>query len=91
MRRQGGSRQQRKSEMPFGRQVIVTGGARGIGFGIATAMLKAGYDVTATGLSAEEVAAVPQNKHLSAVRLDVTCPESIAGCAGAVRRTCRAG
>ena len=64
--------------MPCGRQVIVTGGARGIGFGIATAMLNAGYDVTATGLSAEEVAAVPQNKHLSAVRLDVTRPESIA-------------
>jgi NAD(P)-dependent dehydrogenase (short-subunit alcohol dehydrogenase family) len=64
--------------MPSGRQVIVTGGARGIGFGIATAMLNAGYDVTATGLSAEEVAAVPQNKHLSVVRLDVTRPESIA-------------
>jgi NAD(P)-dependent dehydrogenase (short-subunit alcohol dehydrogenase family) len=64
--------------MPSRRQVIVTGGARGIGFGITTAMLNAGYDVTATGLSAEEVAAVPQNKHLSAVRLDVTRPESIA-------------
>jgi NAD(P)-dependent dehydrogenase (short-subunit alcohol dehydrogenase family) len=64
--------------MPSRRQVIVTGGARGIGFGIATAMLNGGYDVTATGLSAEEVAAVPQNKHLSAVRLDVTRPESIA-------------
>jgi NAD(P)-dependent dehydrogenase (short-subunit alcohol dehydrogenase family) len=76
--RQGGNRQQGKSAMPSRRQVIVTGGARGIGFGIATAMLKAGYDVTATGLSAEEVAAVPQNKHLSAVRLDVTRPESIA-------------
>jgi NAD(P)-dependent dehydrogenase (short-subunit alcohol dehydrogenase family) len=76
--RQGGNRQQGKSAMPSRRQVIVTGGARGIGFGIATAMLKAGYDVTATGLSAEEVAAVPQNKHLSAVRLDVTRPASIA-------------
>jgi NAD(P)-dependent dehydrogenase (short-subunit alcohol dehydrogenase family) len=76
--RQGGNRQQGKSAMPSRRQVIVTGGARGIGFGIATAMLNAGYDVTATGLSAEEVAAVPQNKHLSAVRLDVTRPESIA-------------
>jgi NAD(P)-dependent dehydrogenase (short-subunit alcohol dehydrogenase family) len=76
--RQGGNRQQGKSAMPSRRQVIVTGGARGIGFGIATAMLNAGYDVTATGLSAEEVAAVPQNKHLSAVRLDVTRPASIA-------------
>ena len=41
-------------------RVIITGGARGIGFGIATAMLDAGYDVTVTGLSDEEVAAVPQ-------------------------------
>lgn len=64
--------------MPSRRQVIITGGARGIGFGIATAMLNAGYDVTATGLSAEEVSAVPPNRHLSAVRLDVTRPESIA-------------
>src|ERR1700733_9207717 len=64
--------------MPSRRQVIITGGARGLGFGIASAMLNAGYDVTATGLSAEEVAAVPQNRHLSAVRLDVTRPESIA-------------
>jgi NAD(P)-dependent dehydrogenase (short-subunit alcohol dehydrogenase family) len=64
--------------MPSRRQVIITGGARGIGFGIATAMLNAGYDVTATGFSAQEVAAVPQDKHLSAVRLDVTRPESIA-------------
>jgi NAD(P)-dependent dehydrogenase (short-subunit alcohol dehydrogenase family) len=78
MRRQSGNRQQRKSEMPSRRQLIITGGARGIGFGIATAMLNAGYDVTATGLSAEEVAAVPPNRHLSAVRLDVTRPESIA-------------
>jgi len=59
-------------------QVVITGGARGIGFGIARAMLDAGYDVTVTGLSAEEVAAVPHDKCLSAVRLDVTRPESIA-------------
>jgi NAD(P)-dependent dehydrogenase (short-subunit alcohol dehydrogenase family) len=60
------------------RQVLITGGARGIGFGIATAMLNAGYDVTVTGLSHEEVVAVPQHQHLSAVRLDVTHAESIA-------------
>jgi len=63
--------------IPAGR-VVVTGGARGIGFGIATAMLDAGYDVTVTGLSDEEIAAVPDARHLSAVRLDVTNPESIA-------------
>jgi NAD(P)-dependent dehydrogenase (short-subunit alcohol dehydrogenase family) len=60
------------------RQVIITGGARGIGFGIAIAMLDADYDVTVTGLSDEEVAAVPHDKRLSAVTLDVTSPESIA-------------
>ena len=59
-------------------QVIITGGARGIGFGIATAMLNAGYDVTVTGLSDEEVDAVPHDRHLAAVKLDVTRPESIA-------------
>ena len=64
--------------MPFSRQAVITGGARGIGFGIAMAMLDAGYDVTVTGLSEEEVAAVPQHKHLSAIRLDVTRAESIA-------------
>lgn len=64
--------------MPSRRQAVITGGARGIGFGIAMAMLDAGYDVTVTGLSDEEVAAVPQHRHLSAVRLDVTRAESIA-------------
>ena len=64
--------------MPSRRQVIITGGARGIGFGIATAMLDAGYAVTVTGLSDEEVVAVPQRSNLSAVQLDVTNVESIA-------------
>ncbi len=64
--------------MPARRQAIITGGASGIGFGIATAMTDAGYDVTVTGLTDEQVAAVPRREHLSAVRLDVTCPESIA-------------
>jgi len=63
--------------MPSRRQVLITGGARGIGFGIATAMVNAGYDVTVTGLSHEEVVAVPQHLHLSTVRLDVTHAESI--------------
>ena len=42
------------------RRAVITGGARGIGFGIATAMLDAGYEVTVTGFSEEEVAAVPE-------------------------------
>lgn len=58
--------------------MVITGGARGIGFGIAKAMRDAGYDVTVTGHSDEEVAAVPHDEGLSTVRLDVTRPESIA-------------
>jgi NAD(P)-dependent dehydrogenase (short-subunit alcohol dehydrogenase family) len=46
--------------------------------GIATAMADAGYEVTATGLTGEQVASVPCRPHLSAVRLDVTSAESIA-------------
>ncbi len=64
--------------MPSRRQVVITGGARGIGFGIARAMLDAGYEVTVTGFSDEEVADVPHEKSLSAVRLDVTREEPIA-------------
>lgn len=57
---------------------IITGGTTGIGFGIATAMLDAGYEVTATGLTDEQVAAIPQRQHLSAVKLDVTSTASVA-------------
>ena len=41
------------------KQILITGGARGIGFGIGQAMLEAGYAVTVTGLTDEEVSAVP--------------------------------
>ena len=46
--------------MPRRRLAVITGGARGIGFGIAMAMLDADYEVTVTGVSEEEVAAVPE-------------------------------
>ncbi len=68
------------------KQALITGGARGIGFGIAEAMLKAGYGVTVTGLSAEEVAAVPARENLKAVRLDVTSDADVAACVGALPR-----
>jgi NAD(P)-dependent dehydrogenase (short-subunit alcohol dehydrogenase family) len=58
-------------------QAIITGGTTGIGFGIASAMVDAGYDVTVTGLTDEQVAAVPQRQHLSAVKLDVTSAASV--------------
>jgi NAD(P)-dependent dehydrogenase (short-subunit alcohol dehydrogenase family) len=59
-------------------RALVTGGARGIGFGVATAMLDAGYHVTVTGLTEAEVVAVPAREHLAAVRLDVTDDASVA-------------
>ena len=52
--------------------VLIAGGARGIGWDIAEAMLEAGYSATVTGLTGDEVAAVPSLPHLDAVRLDVS-------------------
>lgn len=51
---------------------LVTGGARGIGLGIAEALLARDYQVVVTGLTDNEVAAVPPRQGLSAIRLDVT-------------------
>lgn len=68
------------------KQALITGGARGIGFGIAEAMLKAGYGVTVTGLTDTEVAAVPPRDHLKAVTLDVTKDAEVAACVGALPR-----
>ena len=68
------------------KQALITGGARGIGFGIAEAMLKAGYAVTVTGLSGEEVASVPARENLKAVRLDVTKDADVAACIGTLGR-----
>jgi NAD(P)-dependent dehydrogenase (short-subunit alcohol dehydrogenase family) len=59
---------------------LITGGARGIGFGVAQAMLEAGYSVTVTGLTDEEVAAVPVRENLKAARLDVTSDSDVAAC-----------
>jgi NAD(P)-dependent dehydrogenase (short-subunit alcohol dehydrogenase family) len=58
-------------------QALVTGGASGIGLGIAKAMVEAGYEVTATGISDEQVASVAPLQHLSVVELDVTSPDSV--------------
>ena len=54
------------------RRAIITGGARGIGWGIANSMLEAGYEVTVSGLTRAEVDCVPAREHLEAVQLDVT-------------------
>ena len=68
------------------KQALITGGARGIGFGIAEAMLAAGYDVTVTGVTAEEVAAVPRRDNFRAVTLDVTSDAQVAACVGEQER-----
>jgi NAD(P)-dependent dehydrogenase (short-subunit alcohol dehydrogenase family) len=68
------------------KQALITGGARGIGFGIAEAMLAAGYQVTVTGLTAEEVASVPARDHLRAIRLDVTDDGDVARCVAGLAR-----
>ena len=60
------------------RQALITGGARGIGWGIANAMLEAGYAVTVTGLTPDEIKAVPAREHLKAVQLDVTSDAQVA-------------
>jgi NAD(P)-dependent dehydrogenase (short-subunit alcohol dehydrogenase family) len=64
------------------KQVLITGGARGIGWGVAQAMLAAGYAVTVTGLTGEEVAAVPSRENLKAVQLDVTDDAAVAAIVG---------
>jgi NAD(P)-dependent dehydrogenase (short-subunit alcohol dehydrogenase family) len=68
------------------KQALITGGARGIGFGIAEAMLGCGYGVTVTGLTAAEVAAVPRRDNLSAVSLDVTDDAAVAACIAGLPR-----
>jgi NAD(P)-dependent dehydrogenase (short-subunit alcohol dehydrogenase family) len=49
-------------------------------------MLDAGYGVTVTGLTAEEVVAVPPRDNLKALALDVTSDEQVAACMGALTR-----
>ena len=66
------------------KQALITGGARGIGWGIAQAMLAAGYAVTVTGLTAAEVADVPSRENLTALMLDVTDDASVAACIAAL-------
>jgi NAD(P)-dependent dehydrogenase (short-subunit alcohol dehydrogenase family) len=68
------------------KQALITGGARGIGFAIAEALLKAGYSVTVTGLTPDEVDAVPVRDGLRAVPLDVTDDASVAACIGGLAR-----
>ena len=62
------------------KQALITGGARGIGLGIALAMLDADYAVAVTGLTPDEAGAVPVRDNLTAVTLDVTSDAGVAAC-----------
>ena len=57
---------------------LITGGARGIGFGVAEALLQSDYHVVVAGLSDDEVAAVPARDKLLAYQLDVTDDQAVA-------------
>jgi NAD(P)-dependent dehydrogenase (short-subunit alcohol dehydrogenase family) len=59
-------------------KALITGGTTGIGLGIAIAMVEAGYHVTVTGVTDEQVAAVATGPPLAAVKLDVTSAASVA-------------
>src|ERR1700679_1322539 len=58
------------------RKALITGGATGIGYAIATAMAGTGYHVTVTGLTDEQVARGVTGPHLTAAKLDVTSTAS---------------
>ena len=51
---------------------IVTGGTRGIGAGISRALAEAGYEVTATGVSEEEIRSFEGQDRITPQKLDVT-------------------
>ncbi len=81
------------------KQALVTGGTRGIGFGVSEALLTAGWSVLATGVSESEVAACPQRDGLQTRVMDV-CDQAqvdavigsldrldgLVNCAGILRR-----
>lgn len=65
---------------------LVTGATRGIGGGIARALAAAGYDVTATGLTAEEIASAPPIENVRYRQLDVGSDGMIAELVGGFDR-----
>ena len=68
------------------REALITGGARGIGFAIANAMLESGYSVTVTGLTDDEVDNVPSRPDLKALQLDVTDDDEVADVVASLER-----
>ena len=68
------------------KHALVTGGARGIGFGVAKSLIANGWSVTATGVSTDEVAACPATDGLAATVLDVTDQASVDALLGSLDR-----
>ncbi len=64
------------------KRALVTGGTRGIGFGVAEALLDRGWTVLVTGVSEAEVTACPARPGLTAVGLDVTDQAAVDGLVG---------
>ena len=62
------------------RYVLVTGGTRGIGAGIARRLAAQGCHVVAASHDERELAEFPPTPSISTQRLDVTDPESVARC-----------
>ncbi len=60
------------------KQALVTGGTRGIGEGIARALAKSGYHVTACGLTQGELDRFTPQEHITTALLDVTNDASVA-------------
>lgn len=58
-------------------RALITGGAGGIGLGVARAMLRANFAVTVTGLTDKELASVPPDLGLTCEQLDVTDNASV--------------
>lgn len=69
-----------------GRHALITGGTRGIGFGVAEALIAAGWTVLATGATAEEVSACMGPDGMSVRVLDVTDDAAVADLAGSLDR-----
>jgi NAD(P)-dependent dehydrogenase (short-subunit alcohol dehydrogenase family) len=62
--------------------VVVTGGTSGIGASIARHLAAMGYSVTATGVSAAEIAAFERQENIEAAVLDVTDDAAVAALMG---------